>query len=281
MKRKFSYGLALSGGGARGIAHLGVLLAMEKSGFYPSVISGTSMGAMVAVGYGLGIPVMEMLSIVKNEIKPVHITNINIRRLGVFNLRKVENIFRKIAPKDDFSVLKIPTFLSVTNLNSGHNEMISEGKFIQYTIASASIPLLFRPLIIDGTYYVDGGLTKNMAAEILKDKCDKLIGVHVNHIAEKENFRRMKDIAARSYHLAIYNTIRNELGYCDYVVDPPGTRRYTALDFNKANEIFDVGYKEGLKLVKQLETDEATARFPLTTELKKSYKKVTSIFKSK
>jgi NTE family protein len=281
MKQRVSYGLALSGGGARGIAHLGVLLAMEENGFHPSVISGTSMGAMVAVGYGLGIPVKEMLSILKNEIKPIHITNINIRRLGIFNLRKVENLFREMAPKDDFSILKIPTFLSVTNLNNGHNEIISEGKFIKFTIASASIPLLFRPAIINGTYYVDGGLTKNMAAEILKDKCDKLIGVHVNHIAEKENFRRMKDIAARAYHLAIYNTIRNELGYCDYIVDPPGTRRYTTLDFNKAEEIFEVGYQEGLNLVKQLEADEATARHPLTTELKKSYKKVTGIFRSK
>lgn len=280
MKRRYSYGLALSGGGARGIAHLGILLAMEESGFHPSVISGTSMGAMVAVGYGLGIPVMEMLSILKNEIKPVHITNINIHRLGIFNLQKVENLFREMAPKDDFSILKIPTFLSVTNLNSGHNEIISEGKFIEFTIASASIPLLFRPAIIDGTYYVDGGLTKNMAAEILKDKCDKLIGVHVNHIAKKENFRRMKDIAARTYHLAIYNTIRNELGYCDYVVDPPGTRHYTTLDFNKAEEIFDVGYQEGLKLVKQLEADEAATRHPLTTGLKKSYNKVTGIFRS-
>ncbi len=279
MKQRPSYGLALSGGGARGIAHLGVLLAMEENGFSPSVISGTSMGAMIAVGYGLGIPVMEMLSILKNEIKPIHITNINIRRLGVFNLRKVENIFREIAPIDDFEVLKIPTFLSVTNLNSGLNEIISEREFIKFTIASASIPLLFRPVIINNTYYVDGGLTKNMAAEILKDKCNKLIGVHVNHIAEKENFRRMKDIAARTYHLAIYNTIRNELEFCDYIVDPPGTRRYTTLDFNKAEEIFDVGYREGLKLVKQLEADEAADNHLLSTKLKISYKKVAGIFK--
>ena len=281
MKQRPFYGLALSGGGARGVAHLGVLLAMEEHGFHPSVISGTSMGAMVAVGYGLGIPVMEMLAILKKEIKPVHVTNMNMRRLGIFNMRKVENIFRELAPQDDFSILKIPTYLSVTNLNSGHNEIKSEGKFIALTIASGSIPLLFRPVIIDGVYYVDGGLTKNMAAEILKDKCDKLIGVHVNHIAEKQEFKRMKDIAARSYHLAIYNTIRNELGYCDYVVDPPGTRRYTALDFNKSDEIFDVGYQEGLKLVKQLEADEKDARHPVMSEIKKSYQKISGIFHTK
>jgi len=281
MKRRPSYGLALSGGGARGIAHLGVLLAMEENGFLPSVISGTSMGALIAVGYGLGMSVEDMLSHIKNQIKPIHITNIDMRRLGLFSLRKVEKLFRQLATKDDFSILKIPTYLSVTNLNSGRNEIKSEGKLIDYTIASASIPLLFNPVIVDGAYYVDGGLTKNMAAGVLKDKCDILIGVHVNHIARKESFRRMKDIAARSYHLAIYNNIRNELGYCDYIVDPPHTRRYTTLDFNKAEEIFDVGYQEGLLLIKQLQYDEIAAQHPVTTGIKKSYKKISGIFRSR
>jgi len=281
MRKRPTYGLALSGGGARGIAHLGVLMAMEENGFRPAVISGTSMGALVAVGYGLGIPIREMLSLIKNQIRPIHITNIDMRRLGVFSLRKVEKLFRELATEDDFSVLKVPVFLSVTNLNSGQNEIKSKGKMIDFAIASASIPLLFNPVIIDGTYYVDGGLTKNMAAAVLKDKCDKLIGVHVNHISEKNSFKRMKDIAARSYHLAIYNTIRNELGYCDYIVDPPGTRRYTTLDFNKAEEIFDVGYQEGLQLVKLLEAEEKTARHPIAREIKKSYKRITKIIRLK
>ncbi len=281
MKKRPAYGLALSGGGARGIAHLGVLMALEENGVRPAVISGTSMGALVAVGYGLGIPIPEMLSLIKNQIKPIHITNIDMRRQGVFSLRKVEELFRSLAVQDDFSILKTPVYLSVTNLNTGQNEIRSAGRLVDFAIASASIPLLFKPVVVDGVYYVDGGLTKNMAAEVLKDKCDKLIGVHVNHIAVKNNFRRMKDIAARSYHLAIYNTIRNELGYCDYIVDPPGTRQYTTLDFNKADEIYDIGYQEGLNLAKMLEADEKASRLPVTYGLKKSYKKISRLIKPK
>jgi NTE family protein len=279
VKRKVTYGLALSGGGARGIAHLGVLAALEQNDYRPSVLSGTSMGALVAVGYGLGIPVEEMLRLIKKEIKPIHISNIDRRRLGIFHLHKVEQLFRSLAVRDNFDVLKVPTFLSVTNLNSGQNEIKSEGKLIDFAIASASIPLLFRPVIINDVYYVDGGLTKNMAAEVLKDKCDKLIGVHVNHIAQKEEFRRMKDIAARAYHLAIFNTIRNELGYCDYIVDPPGTRQYTTLDFHKADEIFDVGYQEGLLLVKMLQNDEKQNARPFIPPLKSSYRKISKIIR--
>jgi NTE family protein len=280
MRKKPVYGLALSGGGARGIAHLGLLSALEDQGFQPAVMSGTSMGALVAVGYGLGMSVKEMLSLIKSQMNPIRISNINKKKLGLFSLQKVENLFRTLATKDDFDILKIPVFLSVTNLNTGQNEIKSKGKLIDFAIASASIPLLFRPVIIDGTYYVDGGLTKNMAAQVLKDKCDKLIGVHVNHIGEKNDFRRMKDIAARAYHLAIFNTIRNELGYCDYIVDPPGTRQYTTLDFNKADEIFDVGYQEGLRLTARLKADEEAAVSPLASEIKKSYKKITRIIRT-
>jgi len=269
MKRKTTYGLALSGGGARGIAHIGILQALEENDICPSVISGTSMGALVAVGYGLGISTQEMLSLIKKEIKPIALSNINMRRMGLFNLKKVERLLREKVTVDDFSSLKIPTFITLTNLNTGHFEIKSEGKLVAYTVASASIPMLFCPVIIDGQYYVDGGLTKNMAVQVLQGKCDKIIGVHVNHIAEINTFKRLKDIAARTYHLAVYNTIRNELDFCDYVVDPPQTRQYTTLDFNKADEIFEMGYREGLKLVKQLKADEETRAHPILSRLKK------------
>ncbi len=268
MKYKTTYGLALSGGGARGIAHLGILQALEENNIKPSVISGTSMGALVAVGYGLGKTPKEMLAVINREIKPLTLSTINPRRMGLFNLKKVEKLFHEWAPVDNFNTLKIPTFITVTNLNTGHFEIKSKGPLIAYTIASASIPLLFNPVIIDGTYYVDGGLTKNMAAKILQKQCDMVIGIHVNHIAEMDTFKHMKNIAARSYHLAVYNTIRQELQHCDYVVDPPDTRLYSTLDFNKADEIFEVGYREGLKLAKQLKADETLREHSFINRLK-------------
>ena len=273
MRNKITYGLALSGGGARGIAHLGVLQALTENNIQPAAISGTSMGALVAVGYGLGIQPKEMLKVINREIKPLTLSNMNMRRMGLFNLKKVEKLFHQWAPTDNFNALKIPTFITVTNLNTGHFEIKSEGQLVAFTIASASIPLLFCPVIINGTYYVDGGLTKNMAIQVLKDKCDKVIGSHVNHIAEIDSFKRMKDIAARSYHLAVFNTIRDELTQCDYIVDPPDTRNYSTLDFNKADEIFEVGYREGLLLAEKLMADEKANRNPVISRLRawKSY----------
>lgn len=256
LKRKIKYGLALSGGGARGIAHLGVLQALEENGIRPSVMSGTSMGAMVAVSYALGITPKETLEFIKEEVRPTALKNMDLNRMGLFNLNKIERFLRDKIKEDDFSALKIPVYITVTNLNSGKFEIKSEGRLIEYVMASASIPLLFRPVVIGDTYYVDGGVTKNLSAEVLQGQCDKVIGIHVNHIAQQTDFRRMKDVAVRTYHLAIYNTITSEKTHCDYFVDPPETRSYSTLDFDKADEIYELGYQEGLKLAEQLLADE-------------------------
>ncbi len=261
MRRKIKYGLALSGGGARGIAHLGVLQALEENAIFPVAVSGTSMGAMVAVSYALGIPPKEILEFIEEEVRPTALKNMDLKRMGIFNLNKVEHFLREKIQTNDFGSLNLPVFITVTNLNTGKYEIRSEGKLIEYVMASASIPLLFRPVLIDGAYYVDGGVTKNLSAKILMGKCDKIIGVHVNHISEQTDFHRMKDVAVRVYHLAIHNTLINEKESCDYFVDPPDTIGYSALDFDKAREIFDLGYREGLKLAKKLQADESNLPF--------------------
>ncbi len=255
-KRNLKYGLALSGGGARGIAHLGVLQALEEKGIRPTVMSGTSMGAMVAVIYAMGISPKETLEFIKEEVRPTALKNMDWNRMGFFNLNKVEKYLREHIEKDDFSALKIPVYITVTNLNTGKFEIKSKGKLIEFVMASASIPLLFKPVVIGKTYYVDGGVTKNLSAKVLEGKCDKIIGIHVNHISPQTDFRRMKDVAVRTYHLAVYNTIKEEKTYCDYFVDPPETRNFSTLDFDKADEIYDLGYQEGLKLTKRLLEDE-------------------------
>ena len=256
MKRNIKYGLALSGGGARGIVHLGVLQALEENGIRPTVMSGTSMGAMVAVIYALGKSPKETLEFIKEEVRPTALKNMDWNRMGIFNLNKVEKFLRENIEEDDFRALKIPVHITVTNLNTGKFEIRSEGKLIEYVMASASIPLIFKPVVIGETYYVDGGVTKNLSARVLQGKCDRIIGIHVNHISSQTDFRRMKDVAVRTYHLAVYNTIAEEKRFCDYFVDPPETRNFSTLDFDKADEIFDLGYQEGLKLAERLLEDE-------------------------
>ena len=255
-KRKPTYGLALSGGGARGIIHLGVLQAMNDMCFYPKVLSGTSMGAIVAAFYAMGVEPREVLKMIKEKADRKHIFSIRIRHratTGLFKITLLEENLKKYCKNDDFASLKIPLYISVTNLTTGKNEIHSKGNFIDFVLASATIPILFETRLINGQHYVDGGLSKNMAAKILKNKADVIIGVHSNHIAEDKNIKNMKDVAERCFQLSIFNTVKNEISSCDYLIDPPAVRKFSTFDFDKADEIFEIGYAEGLKFLKTLD----------------------------
>ena len=250
------YGLALSGGGARGIMHLGVLQAMNDMEFYPDAISGTSMGAIVAVFYAMGMEpydVMKFITDRSNQIRAIKIRVKHRHATGLFKISLLEKNLKKYAAKDDFSSLKIPVYISVSNLTTGKNEIHSQGPFIDYVIASASIPILFETRQINGAHYVDGGLTKNMAVKVLRNDVDKIIGVHSNYISENHEIKNIKDIAERCFQLSIFNTVKNELQYCDYLIDPPEVRKYSTFDFLKAERIFEIGYEEGVKFLKELD----------------------------
>jgi len=148
------FGIALSGGGARGIAHIGVLAALENFGIKPQVVSGTSIGAIVGVLYAAGYSPKEMLKIlVKRKFHKI----INWHRpfSGLLDMGRMQKVMGEMIGEDDFSSLKIPFYCAVTNLNSGQGEIKSEGKLFQWVMASASIPVVFEPRIIDGQTYVD------------------------------------------------------------------------------------------------------------------------------
>lgn len=241
-----SYGIALSGGGARGIAHLGVLAALEEQGMEPSVIAGTSMGAMVGMFYAYGFKAREILAILKKENNPKSL--LHAISFKGFSIDLHEDLFKKYIPENDFSILKKPFFVSVANINKGRGEMISEGKLFEYVIASCSIPVVFPARIIDEQTYVDGGLFANLPAEILQNKCDFLIGSHVNHNAEKEGFANKKEVAERCFQLTIAQNVEKSKLLCDLLIEPPDARRFGTFEFLKIEEIFEVGYQEA-KLV--------------------------------
>lgn len=241
--KPFKFGIALSGGGARGIVHIGVLEALHKYGIKPEIISGASAGALVGVFYAAGMEPLEILELVKSN-KLVKMFKWQLPSSGLFDINKMLSLLEANIPGDDFSCLKKPFYCSVVNLNSGHSEIKSEGKLFQWVLASASIPVIFEPQIIDGTTYVDGGLLNNLPVDCIRDQCRILIGVHVNHNGPEEKIEGIKAVAERTLRLAMGQNVRDSLTKCDFVIDPPETRKYNTFDFKKADEIFRIGYEE-------------------------------------
>jgi len=241
--KPYKFGIALSGGGARGILHIGVLEALRKYGIHPEIISGTSMGALVGVFYAAGMEPLQILELIKSS-KLHRMINWKLPANGLLDLKKARTILEKNIPEDDFAGLKKPFYCTVSNLNSGLTETKSTGKLFQWVLASASIPVIFEPQIIDGKTYVDGGLFNNLPVDCIRDQCRFLIGVHVNRNDPEENITGFKAIAERTFRLVFAKNVKESLAICDFVVDPPQTRLFNTFDFGKADEIFKIGFNE-------------------------------------
>lgn len=248
------FGIALSGGGARGIAHIGVLDALQEFGIKPRVVSGTSMGAIVGVFYAAGYSPGEMLNIIL-ERKFHKMINWHMPFSGLIDMGQVQKVMTEMIGEDDFSSLKMPFYCAVTNLNSGLEEIKSEGKLFQWVMASASIPVVFEPQVIEGQTYVDGGLLNNLPSEAIREKCQVLIGVHVNHNGPEEEVKGLKTIAERAFRLGIAQNVEDSKKICDFVIEPPEAREFNTFNFNKAEEIYQVGYDATIRQVMKLFED--------------------------
>lgn len=248
------FGIALSGGGASGIAHIGVLQALEEFGIKPQVVSGTSMGAIVGVFYAAGYSPKEMLKLLVDR-KFHKMINWHMPFSGLIDIGQVEKVMAEIIGKDDFTSLTIPFYCAVTNLNTGLEEIKSQGKLFQWVMASASIPVVFEPQVIEGQTYVDGGLLNNLPAEAIREKCQVLIGVHVNHNGPEEEVKGLKTVAERAFRLGIAQNVEDSKKICDFVIEPPETREFSTFNFNRAEEIYQVGYDATVKQIMKLFED--------------------------
>ncbi|GAA4836860.1 patatin-like phospholipase family protein [Algivirga pacifica] len=251
MHKQYNNGVALSGGGARGLAHIGVLQALDDYGIGVDMVSGSSMGSIIGTFYCAGYKPKEILSLAKDK-RFGNLFSINLRRLGGLSLDALYGILEEYIGKDDFSALEKPMNVCVTNMNTGHHEIYNEGPLFQYVVASASIPVIIQPQYINGVTYVDGGLTNNMPVEPLFDSCKRVIGVFVNAVIPMEEVRGVKSIAERCYRLAVWQTVRNRLATCDLVIEPEKASHFGAFDFQKAQELYEIGYESAEEVIYQL-----------------------------
>lgn len=244
-------GIVLSGGGARGIAHLGVLKALEEFGIKPSVISGTSAGAIAGAFYAGGYSLPEIKSIVeKGDF--FNLSNVLIKKQGLFSMKGFEKMYQDYFPNNTFDDLQIPLHVAATDILKGEVVYFSSGNLSQALMASSCIPVVFQPLHFDNTYFVDGGVLNNFPVEPLINKCDMIIGSHVNSIKTEVNEIHMTDIIDRSFHLAMSNSVRNKINSCQLFIEPPNMSRFSIFDVKKSDEIFEYGYSYTISLEKEI-----------------------------
>ncbi|MGB3465209.1 MAG: patatin-like phospholipase family protein [Cyclobacteriaceae bacterium] len=240
-------GLVLSGGGIRGMAHLGVIKALEEKGIRFSQVSGVSAGSIIGAFYCQGYTPDEILAIIeKTSLYKVVRPAISWR--GLLKLDKVMNEFKSFFEEDSFASLKIPLHISATDVTNGTVRYFNEGPLFRAILASSSIPIVFDPVMIDETYYIDGGILNNLPVEPVKDICDRIIGIHTNPVGITNGAINMKMLMERSLLLAINCNIEARKGLCDLFIEPTGLDKFGVFDIKKAKDIFEIGYNFTHKL---------------------------------
>ncbi len=119
-------------------------------------------------------------------------------------------------------------------------------------VASASIPIIFEPQVINGQTYVDGGLFNDLPVEPLEGRCRKIIASHVNYNGPDPELNSIRAIAERVYRLAIYQHVQKNFGKCDYIIDPPELREHGIFDFRHIDRLYEIGYKETVIMIEKM-----------------------------
>ncbi len=242
-------GLALGGGGAKGFAHVGVIKALEESNIPIHCVAGTSMGAIIGLLYSAGFDADTIHQKLREE-KVWNWFNIDLLKGGLVNLNGVKDILKKQLGHDDFSKLKKPFCITASNLNTGKVKVVSEGTNLsEWVIASCSVPVAFTPTIINEHTYVDGGLFMNLPAEPLMFDCDTVIGSSVVADKKIEKIKNTKDVAERVFNLSIVQNQRISRLYCDIYIETKKLTKYSMWDFNKFDEIVELGYVSAKKKI--------------------------------
>ncbi len=246
-------GLALSGGGARGVAHIGAIQALEEHGIFADALSGASAGAIVGTLYAAGKTPAEMMDFVRDS-SFWKIFQIGLPIDGLAKLTYLQERLVQTIPVDDFSILKKELHLAVANLNTGHCELRHEGKLFSTVMASCAVPLVFKPIELNGDVYVDGGLLNNLPVEPLRASCDIVIGINVmpNVPVSAKAVQTALGIAIRSFELSVYANTIPSLRQCDIVIEPESLYQYHIFQFNKFQEIYDIGYRKTLEAMPEI-----------------------------
>jgi NTE family protein len=249
-EKQYKIGLVLSGGGARGFAHLGVIQALNDAGIFPNVISGTSAGALVGVLYADGYSAEEILKLL-NSGSRLDFMRPAMPREGLLQINGIIKILKTALHAKNFEDLKIPMFVTATDLNNGKAVYFSKGDIFEPVIASASIPVLFQPVKIDDISYVDGGVLDNLPLRPIENSCRILIGSFVNPVGYMEKISGLISIAERTFMLSMSKEIYEKAKKFDLFIAPLELRNYKILDPEKAHELFEIGYKATSEKLKE------------------------------
>ncbi len=207
-KRRRKIGLALSGGGGRGIAHIGVLAVLAEAGLVPDCVAGTSAGAAAGVLFCRGWSPEQMLRLVRG-LSLLDLGRPRLRRLGLLDGTRFEELIRELIGDLSFADLSIPLAVVACDLLTGERVVLRQGPLAPAVRASCSIPGIFTPVEQEGRLLVDGGLVDHLPVSVAREMgADSVIAVDVHPpVPPGRRPRNLFEVVIASYQIMTRNNI--------------------------------------------------------------------------
>ncbi|WDF63247.1 patatin-like phospholipase family protein [Flavobacterium sp. KACC 22763] len=279
-------GLVLSGGGAKGFAHIGVLKVLEEAGIKIDYIGGTSMGSVIGGLYASGYNASQIDSIFKqtnfdelindyiprssknfygkknDELYAIVLPFSNFRigipealSKGMYNYNLLSSLTRNVRHIRDFNKLPTPFLCIGTNIETGEEVLLNKGNLVQAMMASAAFPSLFTPVEIDGNLLVDGGVVNNYPIQEVRNLgADIIIGVDVqDDLLKRKNLKNATRILVQITNLQSIEKMKNKRKDTDVYIKPD-IRDFGVISFDRGEEIIRKGEEASFAVYEKLKT---------------------------
>lgn len=277
-------GLVLSGGGAKGLAHIGALKVIEEAGIQIDYIGGTSMGAIIGGLYASGYSAEQLDSLFRETNFDILIQDALPRSAKTFyekrdaekyaltlpfnnfnisfptSLSRGQNLFDLLSrltlhlrEKRDFSKLPIPFFCVAANVETGEEVVLESGYLPEAISASAAIPTIFSPVLVDGKLLTDGGVVNNYPVEeMLKRGADIIIGVDVqDSLVSRDKLKSVFEILTQISNFRTIEDMKEKIKKTDVYIDPE-IADFSVISFDQGQKIIDAGAEAAQKKIEEL-----------------------------
>ena len=242
-------GVVFSGGGALGFAHIGAIKALEEYGIEPEYVAGTSMGAIIGVMYAAGYSADEIMQIVKEDrlynVGRLITLQSALRNSGMSTHKTLLRELAELIPHNSFDSLERKFMVCVTNVETGeavyrHNG----GELKEYVAASAAIPGVFEPIMIDSVRYIDGGIVDNLPVSQLLTLNPQLFIIGVDVLPFVENYEAKSSIDMLLWMSRLFQSKNMDpnRAKCDWLIQSFALNEYHGFEFKRYKEIYQYGY---------------------------------------
>jgi len=234
-------GLALGGGFARGMAHIGVLKVLEEEGIPVRVVAGTSVGALIGACYCSGLSTEE-LERVAHACRFTTFARWTVSRYGFASNDRMVSFLNRILKVSTFEQLRIPLGVTATDFNSGEGVVFHSGSIVDPVRASCAYPGMFLPVEIRGRYLVDGMLSHPVPSRPLREMgADRVLAVHLRGQWSKDGApRHLFDVIGQSFAIAQDQMSHIWRSAADIVIEPD-VAGFAYDDFKRAGDLIKAG----------------------------------------